>query len=390
MLHRFIQSLRPLTQRRRSVFDGVRRRGLLLGLSLGVAALPPPLPPLPPLVLRAAPLRLSAPQFYVAAVVDARADRKAVAYLLLPPARAGAAAAAQPVDFAGGGRAAIQQFMQQSGPQAAAGRRAVTVRLTKCLVTEAAGPGAAGQVQGQVTVALAFEWQRNGQPVYLTEYHASARYGRPAGQLTVVEPTLRTVLGNGLRYLNAWLLAADGHNPRVAQGVRVTFRDYTTNTDPDTLFYAPDHRLIRADFQGPQRPGRFVAAVFPSFSFSARPTFEQGFVHLAVQTKVFVVRQSSWISPAASNEAEVLNHEQRHFDLVKLVAERFKHKIQSARLTVDDFNATIQLAYFTSFQEMNRLQEQYDRETSHGTNAAAQQAWNRRLDAELRALPPLR
>jgi hypothetical protein len=33
---------------------------------------------------------------------------------------------------------------------------------------------------------------------------------------------------------------------------------------------------------------------------------------------------------------------------------------------------------------MNRLQDQYDNETGHGQNDAAQERWNRRIDAELR------
>jgi hypothetical protein len=33
---------------------------------------------------------------------------------------------------------------------------------------------------------------------------------------------------------------------------------------------------------------------------------------------------------------------------------------------------------------MNRVQEQYDAETRHGQDEAAQQRWNQRIDAELR------
>ncbi|SHJ43082.1 hypothetical protein SAMN02745146_3144 [Hymenobacter daecheongensis DSM 21074] len=360
---------------------------LVLLLLLGTAA-QPPAGPLPPLVLRAAPLALAPQQFYVAAVADARADRRAVAYLLPPPPRPGPALPPQPVDLAGGGLAAIREFVRQSVPRNTA-LRPVTIRLTECLVTEQAAPGAAGQVAGRVVVGMAFEGQRDdGQPVRLTEYHGTARYRRPAGQLAVVEPTLRQALGLALLHLNRWLLMEAATNPRLAQGVRVTFQDYTLNTDPDTLFYAPGRPLARADFRASPRAGRYAAVVFPSFSFSARPVIRAGFVQLEVLTKVFVVRGSSWMA-AGGDEAYTLNHEQRHFDLTKLVAERFKQKIRPANLTVEEFNATIQLAYFTSFQEMNRLQEQYDAETSHGTDRAAQQRWDQRIDAELRAFGQL-
>ena len=360
------------------------RRGLftVLLLSLTTAARPPA-PPLPPLVLRAVPLALNPPQFSVAAVTDARADRQAVAYLLPPPVGKNLPGPAQAVDLAGGALTAVQAFVRQSvspSPQ----RRPVIIRLTECLVTEKPAAGTTGQVEGRVTVAMAFDWQRNGQTVHLTDYRGAARYVRPAGQLSVVEPTLSAALGLALTHLNRWLQQAEGQNPKLALGIRAIYHDYIRNTDPDTLFYDPARPLTRADFLGVPRPGHYAAAVFPGFSFSARPTFARGFVYLDVETKVYIVRASSWMG-VVGDETYVLNHEQRHFDLAKLVAERFKQQIQPARLSPDDFNATIQLAYFTGYQELSRLQEQYDTETGNGTNGAAQQRWNQRIDAELRA-----
>ncbi|WP_345070886.1 hypothetical protein [Hymenobacter fastidiosus] len=346
-----------------------------------VTAARQPTPKLPPLVLRATPLPPAATRFYAAAVLDARTSRGAVAHLLTSPTKPGQPGVVQPVGLAGGTRAALQGFVQQSVPPNPA-RRGVTIRLTECQVTEKAVPGSPGQVEGRVVVAMAFEWQRDGQTVPLTEYRNVARYGRPVGQRAVVAPTLQTALGLGLRYLNDWLIQAEGHNLKLVEGVRVTFQDFTQNTDPDTLFYAPGRPLTRADFRGPPRPGHYAAAVFPSFAFSLQPRIAQGRLQLDVQTKVFVVRNSSWMSAAA--DAAVLNHEQRHFDLAKLVAERFKQKIQADRLRVDDYNAVIQLAYFTSFQEMNRLQEQYDHEISTGP-VGAQQRWDERIATELRA-----
>ncbi|RYU78103.1 hypothetical protein [Hymenobacter persicinus] len=365
-----------------------RVAGLLLLALLATAAQPAPAP-LPPLVLQAPQLRLEPREFYVAALEDARPTPLAVAELwALPTAPAPGPGSLQQVDLQGGSLPALRRFVQQSLARNPA-LRPVTIRLTECRISEQPVAGAPGQVEGRVTVGMTFEWARNGQRLPLTTYRGAARYLRPARQLTVVEPTLRQALSEALNYLNTWMNQQARHNPVLARGVCLTLDDYTRNTDPDTLFYAPGRPLAVADFLGPTRPGHYAAAVFPSFAFSAQPTMEQGWLHLRVQVKVFVVRHSSWIS-ATSRDAYTLNHEQRHFDLVKLVAERFKQKIQPANLTVEDYNATMQLAYFTSFQEMNRLQEQYDAETSNGSNSAAQQRWDQRISAELRALAPAR
>ncbi|QIL76175.1 hypothetical protein [Hymenobacter sp. HDW8] len=101
--------------------------------------------------------------------------------------------------------------------------------------------------------------------------------------------------------------------------------------------------------------------------------------------KTFVVRSSSWIADHARTPY-TLNHEQRHFDVVKLVVERFKQRIRQDTLSVDYYAGHLQHQYLKSYQEMNRLQEQYDGETGNGTNDAAQTRWNERITKELQAL----
>ena len=104
-------------------------------------------------------------------------------------------------------------------------------------------------------------------------------------------------------------------------------------------------------------------------------------VHIIITMKVFVVRDASWVK--AGRDDYGLNHEQRHFDIVKLVAERFKQKIKPGNLTVADYNSIIQNQFLESWREMTRVQEQYDSETGHGLNQLAQADWNQRIDADL-------
>lgn len=346
--------------------------------------------PLAPIKLLA-PTQTFAPQeFYVAQVVDERPDRRAVAALLLPPTVATLAPKSQTVDLQGGGLAAIRQFVQQSLPPNKQ-LRALTIRLRECTVTETSDPKAPGRVEGRVTIKMAFDWERDGQTVALTEYQGAARYGRPAGQLAAVEPTLRQALTESLRYLHTWVGKNAPHNPKLATGVEVFFTDYTDNQEPDTLFYDPRRPLQFADFTGVRRSGgNTVAVVFPNFAYQGSTKVVGGKMQLRVAMKTFVVRSSSWVADHARTPA-TLNHEQRHFDVVKLVVERFKQRIWQDTLAVDYYAGHLQHQYLLSYQEMNRLQEQYDGETGHGTNEAAQARWNERLTRALRALasPPV-
>ena len=123
--------------------------------------------------------------------------------------------------------------------------------------------------------------------------------------------------------------------------------------------------------------------MFPGFAYQGRPQVVNGVVALDVRLKIFVVRSSSWVAPGQQNPIN-LNHEQRHFDIVRLVAERFRRKATPDSLTVRDYQSILGWQYLKSFTEMNRLQDQYDLETHHGQNAATQDRWNQRIDAELR------
>ncbi|KUG08054.1 hypothetical protein [Solirubrum puertoriconensis] len=333
-----------------------------------------------PLALRTEQLPLEPSGFYVAQVIDERKDQKAVAYLLPATDKP-----AQPVDLQGGGAVALRRFIQQ-GVKRNGALRPVTVRVRECRVTETPVSGTNWLIDGKVAVHLAFEWQRNGKTIPLTSYQGGARYRRTTKQLNIIEPTLRQSLTDALGNFNNWIGQAARYDEKLATGLRITAIDHSDNADADTLFYTPNRPLTYSDFRAQPRTdgGRYGGAVFPSFSYQGSAKLEGGKVHVTVTTKVFVVRSSSWLAPS-NHDAYTLNHEQRHFDLVKLVAERFKHKLSPDSMHLDNFNARMQFQYLQSWWEMNRLQEQYDGETGGGVNTAAQERWNQRIDAELRA-----
>ncbi len=319
--------------------------------------------PEPPLVLRPAKPDFVPVLFRVAAVRDERAAHPAVAWLL--PVAAGAGTVARPVELQGGTETAVREFVAGTLPPRPAARYAVTVRVLALEVRETAVPEGSPQATGTIRVHLAFDWQNpEGQTITLTEYRGGARYRRPLPDRAVVAPALGQALLGGLRYFNQWLTMAAAHDVRLATAVHPTFSYETRQTEPDTLFYDPARSLAWTDFTGPVRPrGRYAAAVFPGFAYQARPRVLNGTLALDVQLKIFVVRSSSWVAEG-QRTAYNLNHEQRHFDIVRLVAERFRRKATPDSLTVRDYQSILGWQYLASFREMNHLQDQYDHETS--------------------------
>ncbi|WP_460676692.1 hypothetical protein [Hymenobacter coalescens] len=365
------------------------RPRLLLGLSLLLAAwpvpaqTPRPATPSPTLVLQPVPAAITPTEFYVAAVLDERPERRAVAQMLARPAQpAQPGTILQAVDLTGGALASIRQFMAQSVPHNAR-LRPLTIRLRECRIRET--NGAPGWANGQLALSLAFEWQREGQTIPLTTYTGAARYMRPLnGSFALAGPVLQQALVEALKYLNVWMNREAAVNAKLATRLQVHTGSLPFVPDADTLYYSPAHPLSLDDFLAVPRPaGRFAASVFPSFAYTAQAQTKAGVLHLRLQTKVFVVRTSSWVLPSART-AYTLNHEQRHFDLVQVVAERFRRKVTPDSLSLANYDARMQYQFLQSWREMNQLQEQYDAETDNGLNEAAQQRWNERIEADLR------
>ncbi|MGZ3752321.1 MAG: hypothetical protein ACXVAU_13655, partial [Mucilaginibacter sp.] len=76
----------------------------------------------------------------------------------------------------------------------------------------------------------------------------------------------------------------------------------------------------------------------------------------------------------------------RHFDIAKIVAERFKRKISSINLPPDNYDGDINVEYLETLRELHRMQVQYDKETRHGSDRYGQRQWDEKIDSELKVL----
>jgi len=168
--------------------------------------------------------------------------------------------------------------------------------------------------------------------------------------------------------------------------VQVVFKMAAPPDDPasDTLFY-PTRKLRWSDFRGtPSMRGPSAAVAYTSFAYEGGSRLYKDTLRITLTLQVFFVRSASWVR-AGNRDAYSLAHEQLHFDITCLVAQRFRQKIQALPLTRDDYDSRIQYEYLESFREMNRLQEAFDEETGHGAHAAVQRAWADRVARELKA-----
>lgn len=152
----------------------------------------------------------------------------------------------------------------------------------------------------------------------------------------------------------------------------------------DTLFY--HQRAIKADdFRASPRgsgPAKNEAISFTSFAFDGSSRQFRDTLEITLVLQVFWVKSSSWLRTRPPS-AYTLEHEQLHFDITRLVAERFRKKVLQMPLTADDHESRIQYEYLESFRDMNRMQEAFDDKVHNGFNTLMQQEWKRKIRQEL-------
>ncbi|MGV3539237.1 MAG: hypothetical protein ACO1OQ_05465 [Rufibacter sp.] len=344
------------------------------------ASAPPPLS-IAPIALVPEQLPISPKEFYIADIIDERANTKAVAHLLA--SSVAPATATQPVDFEGGGLVAIKNYIKEGLP-ANRTLRPIIVRLKEYQVVET--PGANGMIEGKATISVAFEVKREGQVLHLLNYASGAKYSRPAKHTAVVGTSLRKTLAQSLLYLNTWIDREASTNEKLARSIKVQFIDYTQNAEDDTVFYDVNRPLQWADFQGgTPRKGAYAASIFPFISNDIHATIENSVIQVTITVKPYMIKSLSRVRPDAKTDYG-LNHEQRHFDILKLVTEHYKQRIRNLKLTLADYDSQIKYQYLEELWELDTLQTKYDGETNHGINSAAQAHWNQKIDEELKAL----
>jgi Bacterial protein of unknown function (DUF922) len=351
--------------------------GLFLLRLFGLISATPPAH----IVLQPERLSFTATEYNITAVSDQRQNRGNIGAWFSAPKQP-----AQVLDLAGGTSPALQNFIRQNLRQKP-GSRPVALRLTECRITEKI---IGNRVDGTFVFAVGFDLLKDADGETnnkrLTEYRTSANYTRPVNQTAVVENVVRQSLVAALTYFNGFMNREVKQDERLAKSLRVIFTDYVRHADNDTVFYDRSRPLTWADFRAKPRAGtRYAAEVNPNFGYEGRSRVVNGTIELSLVLKVYTLKSGSWTTPPALNDYS-LNHEQRHFDIAKIEAERFKRGIVPDSLSLEDYNSNVQYRFIESFRTMNQRQQQYDDETNHGINQAVQERWNQRIERELQAL----
>jgi hypothetical protein len=330
------------------------------------------------IVLQNEPIPLKADGYYIAGITDNRLSKIAVAQLLVktPDGKF----TTQPNDLQGGAQVAINRFLDRN-LSVDPSTLPVIINIKEIKVIESQLPN--NRVDGQVKLTLNFGLQKEYGTDPLVTYQGGMHYIRPADNLADIEPQLRKTLINSLIFFNKWIKLNMPVHIKLVKYVKINFKDYKDKAEEDTIYYATNRPLTWDDFKSNYKPhGTYAAAVMPSIGYDQHSSVKDGTVYVDITMKTFLPKSTCWVN-SFSKDDYTLNHEQRHFDIVKIIAEQYKHKILSANLTPDTYEAFINMEYLEAYRNMNIMQKAYDEETRHGRDQDAQFSWNERIDKDL-------
>lgn len=337
--------------------------------------------PIDALVLQDEALPFKPAGYYIAEVNDNRVQKTAIAQIVVK----GIAnkTSLQVIDLQGGAPAAIRKFVRTNISKDER-LLPVVIDISQIKLIETALTN--NRVDGQIKFNLNFGIQKEYGTEALVTYQGGMHYIRPADNLNDIEPQLRKTLINGLTFFNSWIKTNTPINNKLAKNVKVTFSNYTENTEGDTIYYAANRPLTWDDFKSTYKQrGTYAAEVMPSIGYDQHSKVDNGTILVSLSMKTFLPKSTCWVSAYAKDDY-TLNHEQRHFDIVKIIAEQYKQKVLAEHLTPDNYEAFISMEYLDAYRNMDKMQKAYDGETRHGNNHDAQSDWNDRIDKELKLI----
>jgi hypothetical protein len=254
----------------------------------------------------------------------------------------------------------------------------VVIDIKELTVTET--PGKAGMVDGVIKMTLSFSLQKEVTNQHLLNYTGGMRYSRLSSNKGAVEQNLKNLDKSALLYFNKWMNNNINSSKVLASGVKVRFQYYDDQLEGDTIYYATSRPLTWSDFKSKRRASnKFAAMVMPNFGYEQDEEILNGVINVTITLKTFLAKSDCWLGSPYKDDY-ILNHEQRHFEIAKIVTEHFRKQIQQASLNPDTYEAVINMQYLDSYRYMNKLQKDYDKETSNGLNQSAQHNWNKRID----------
>jgi hypothetical protein len=169
--------------------------------------------------------------------------------------------------------------------------------------------------------------------------------------------------------------------------VNVFIENKISKPQSDTIYYDFNRKLSWQDFQGKVPPAaKWGAMTASGFSFNSEME-DDGNKHIVISVGVytFFTKHDSWKKPDI-NSAYHLEHEQHHFDITRLFAQKLVSEIKTAHFTKSNYRKLLYSLFDKVYEESVAFQHEYDNQTKNSMDVEKQKEWNEKISAEVKKL----
>lgn len=145
--------------------------------------------------------------------------------------------------------------------------------------------------------------------------------------------------------------------------------------------WSADRKLTWGDFKGKPDTIEYpntLALTHSGFGY------ESG-INLLKEGEIFVQSvfntNKSWVVPKGRNDY-VLRHEQIHFDITEIYSRKLRKELADAKITSSNL-VKAKTIFDKVFNELQKRQDKYDRETKYGDKKETQENWEAIVEIEL-------
>lgn len=151
--------------------------------------------------------------------------------------------------------------------------------------------------------------------------------------------------------------------------------------------WTADRKLTWEDFKGSPKPisnSNSAAQTYCGFGFQANGAT------ILSKTKIFTKNtftcNLSWVRLDQKDRADLLEHEQGHFDLSEVYTRQLRKKLEEKKLTALNMNTDADIIFKNVYALYLDRQELYEKETNYGLVRQKQMEWTTGIDKELNEL----
>ena len=106
---------------------------------------------------------------------------------------------------------------------------------------------------------------------------------------------------------------------------------------------------------------------------------------ISIGVYTFFTKNDSW-KKQGINSAYHLEHEQHHFDITRLFAEKLVEEIRKASFSKSNYRKLLYSIFDKVYNESISCQHAYDKETKNSIDVKKQQEWSKKISAKIEKL----